>query len=73
MSKHNVEILLEAGGRNPEIKQKYNEAQNEEEFVALALADGYEFTVNELNAVLNEAGDSFEVRGNPPKREIWWT
>ncbi|MGC9524718.1 MAG: Nif11-like leader peptide family natural product precursor [Limnospira sp.] len=72
MSKHNVETLLEAGGKDPKIQAKYDLAKNEEEFVAIANADGYEFTVDELNAVIGEAGDSFEITGFPPRRIIWW-
>ena len=43
-----------------------------EEFVALAAEDGYDFTVEELDAILKESGDVFEKNGNPPKRQIWW-
>ena len=72
MSRESVETLLEAGGQDPEIQAKYDVAKDEEEFVALARADGYEFTVEELNAVISEAGDSFEITGFPPRRLIWW-
>ena len=40
-------------------------------FVELAKADGYEFSVEELTAVLRENGDMFESYGNPPKKSIW--
>jgi len=72
MSIEKVEKLLEDGGKDPKIQAKYDAAKDREEFVAIALADGYDFTVDELNAVLKEAGDSFELTGFPPRRLIWW-
>ena len=73
MAKENVEKLLEAGGADESLRMKYNAFYTKEEFVEQAAKDGYEFTVEELTQVLNEAGDSFDSYGNPPKRTIWWT
>lgn len=72
MSKKNVEELLIAGGENESVRMKYDPLKTMEEFVDLAKADGYEFTADELEEVLQESGDSFESYGNPPKRTIWW-
>jgi hypothetical protein len=38
----------------------------------MAAQDGYDFTLEEFDAVLNESGDSFDLIGNPAKRQIWW-
>ena len=46
--------------------------KTKEEFVTMAKADGFEFTIADLDAVLRESGDAFESFGNPPKRVIWW-
>ncbi|MCW5199407.1 Nif11-like leader peptide family natural product precursor [Desulfobulbus sp. F1] len=73
MAKADVEKLLTAGGKDKKIKAKYDVPATKEEFVALAVQDGYSFTVEELEAVLKESGDVFEKYGNPPKRSIWWT
>ena len=72
MAKKNVEELLIAGGADEKLRSKYNELKTKEEFVTLAGADGYDFTIDELDAVLRESGDNFESFGNPPKRMIWW-
>lgn len=72
MSKKNVEELLIAGGDDPAVRAKYDTFKTKEEFIAMAAADGYEFTLAELDEVLRESGDSFESFGNPPKRAIWW-
>jgi hypothetical protein len=40
--------------------------------VALAISEGYDITVEEFNTVLNESGDSFDLIGNPAKRQMWW-
>ncbi len=72
MSKKSVEDLLVAGGENESVRTKYDPLKTMEEFVALAKEDGYDFTEEELAAVLQESGDSFESYGNPPKRTIWW-
>lgn len=72
MSKTAVEDLLTKGGENEPFRSKYNLAKSKEHFVELAAEDGFEFTVEELTAVINEAGDTFESYGNPPKRSIWW-
>jgi len=71
MSKQSVEELLEKGGSDKEYRIKYDNALSKEAFVELALADGYDFTVAELTAVLRENGDMFESYGNPPKKSIW--
>ena len=72
MSKKNVEELLIAGGSDEKIRTKYDICKTQEAFVATAEADGYKFTANDLEAVLREAGDSFDLIGNPAKRQIWW-
>ena len=72
MAKKNVEDLLIAGGENEELRMKYDSLNTKEEFVAMAAQDGYDFTLEELDAVLNESGDSFDLIGNPAKRHIWW-
>lgn len=72
MSKKNVEDLLVAGGENEKIRLKYDVFKTMDEFVEVAAADGYEFTVEHLEEVLRESGDSFESIGNPAKKLIWW-
>ncbi|MFT5731309.1 MAG: hypothetical protein ACI8PB_005509 [Desulforhopalus sp.] len=72
MSKKNVEDLLVAGGENEKIRLKYDVFKTMDEFVEVAAADGYEFTVTDLEEVLRESGDSFESIGNPAKKLIWW-
>ena len=72
MAKNNVEELLIAGGENEEIRMKYDVLKTKEDFVAMAATDGYEFTLEELDDVLRESGDSFDLIGNPAKRQIWW-
>lgn len=72
MAKKNVEELLIAGGSNKELQTKYDSIKTKEDFVATAVSDGYDFTVDELDLVLNESGDSFDLIGNPGKRKIWW-
>lgn len=71
MSKQSVEDLLIKGGGDKEFRLKYDNVMTKEGFVELAIADGYDFTVEELTAVLRENGDMFESYGNPPKRSIW--
>lgn len=72
MSKKNVEELLIAGGENEKLRAKYDVCKTKEEFTAVAEAEGYKFSVTDLEAVLREAGDSFDLIGNPAKRQIWW-
>ena len=72
MSKKNVEELLIAGGADEKLRNKYDVLKTKEEFVVMAKADGFEFTIADLDAVLRESGDAFESFGNPPKRMIWW-
>ena len=72
MAKKNVEELLIAGGESEAIRLKYDVLKTKEDFVAMAAKDGYEFTLEEFDAVLNESGDSFDLIGNPAKRQIWW-
>lgn len=72
MSKKEVERLLIAGGENKTVKGKYNAIASKESFVAAANEDGYDFTADELDAVLKESGDDFASYGNPPARSIWW-
>ena len=73
MSKKSVEDLLVAGGENKEVRAKYDAPKTKEEFVTMAAADGYDFTIEEFDAILKDSGDSFELTGNPAKRNIWWT
>ena len=72
MSKKNVEELLIAGGADENIRCKYKVLKTKEEFVALAHAEGYVFSIQDLDDVLRESGDAFESFGNPPRRVIWW-
>ena len=72
MSTTAVEELLTKGGADRTFRMKYDTAPTKEEFVKCAAEDGFEFTVEELMAVINDAGDTFDSYGNPPKRSIWW-
>lgn len=72
MSKEDVEKLLIAGGEDKNIRAKYDVPATMEEFVTLAAEDGYDFTVEELDAMIKASGDVFEKNGNPAKRQIWW-
>lgn len=72
MARKDVEKLLVAGGGDKHLRAKYDVPATMEEFVSLAAEDGYNFTVEELSAVLKESGDVFEKNGNPSKRQIWW-
>lgn len=71
MSKKNVEKLLLAGGADKAIRLKYNQIETKEKFVASAAADGYEFSLAELDEVLKDEDMSFESEGNPRCRSIW--
>lgn len=73
MSKKEVERLLIAGGEDKSVKDKYNMIPDMETFVQTANEEGYDFTAEELKAVLHENSDEFTTYGNPPKRSIWWT
>lgn len=72
MSKKSVEDLLIAGGENEAIRKKYDVLKTKEDLVAMAATEGYNFTLEEFDAVLRESGDSFDLIGNPAKRQIWW-
>lgn len=72
MAKKNAENFLIAGGEDHLIRARYDAIKTLDDFVATANLDGYEFTVEEFNEVLREAGDSFDLIGNPAKRQIWW-
>lgn len=72
MPKENVERLLTDGGKDKVLRAKYNAIETKEDFAKEAAADGYDFTVAELDEVLDEEGDSFESSGNPRTRQIWW-
>ncbi len=72
MAKKSVEELLIAGGESEELRMKYDAIKNKEDFVAFAIIEGYDFTIEEFDAVLNESGDSFDLIGNPAKRQMWW-
>ncbi|MBC2601430.1 Nif11-like leader peptide family natural product precursor [Puniceicoccus vermicola] len=71
MSKENVEKLLFAGGADKQVRYRYNAIETKEKFVETAAEDGYEFTVEELEAVLKEEDFDFESSGNPRTRQIW--
>jgi len=71
MSKQSVEELLARGSKDREFRLKYDSVMTKERFVEVALTEGYDFTVQELTAVIRENGDMFESYGNPPKRSIW--
>ena len=71
MSKENVEELLVKGGSDKQFRVKYDNTLSMEKFVELAIADGFEFTIEELAEVLKENGDLFDSYGNPPKKSIW--
>lgn len=73
MSKSNVEELLIAGGADVTVRMKYDSLKTKEDFVAQAKEDGFNFSVEDLDAVLRESGDSFDIVGNPAKRMIWWS
>lgn len=72
MSKKSVEDLLIAGGEDEKLRMRYDTLKTKEDFITLALKEGYDFTLAEFDAVLNESGDSFDLTGNPAKRQIWW-
>ncbi|MBN4048945.1 Nif11-like leader peptide family natural product precursor [Desulfotalea psychrophila] len=72
MSRESIEKLLIAGGEDKHLRAKYDVPSTREEFIALAASEGYDFTIEELDAILKESGDVFEKNGNPPKRSIWW-
>lgn len=72
MSKKNAENLLIAGGEKEAVRMKYDSIKAKEDFVAMAVSEGYDFTIDELDEVLRESGDSFDLVGNPRKRLIWW-
>ena len=71
MSKQSVIDLLSKGGSDKKFRIKYDNIFVIEKFVELAIADGFDFTVGELNQVLTENADSFASYGNPPKKGIW--
>lgn len=73
MPKKEVERLLIAGGEDKAIKLKYNAIRTKEDFVSTANGEGYDFTIEELDEVLQESGDDFTTFGNPPARSIWWS
>ncbi|WP_309386322.1 Nif11-like leader peptide family natural product precursor [Cerasicoccus frondis] len=71
MSKENVEKLLFAGGADKNLRHKYNVIETKDEFIAEAVKDGYDFTHEELDAVLAEEELEFASSGNPRTRQIW--
>lgn len=71
MSEANVEKLLFAGGSDKVLRAKYNAIETKEKFIEEAAKDGFEFTVAELDAVLEEEELDFESSGNPRTRQIW--
>ena len=72
MAKEKVESFLIAGGESEDFRQKYDKIKTKEEFVKKAQDEGFDFTIDEFNQVLQESGDSFDLIGNPGKRQIWW-
>lgn len=72
MPKKEAERLFVAGGEDKALRLKYDFIETKEEFVATANAEGYDFTMEELDAALKDSGDSFDSFGNPRKRDIWW-
>ena len=72
MAKKNAEDFLIAGGGDLKLRARYDAIRTMEDFVAAANGEGYDFTIDEFNEVLREAGDSFDLIGNPAKRQIWW-
>lgn len=71
MSEANVEKLLFAGGSDKVLRAKYNAIETKEKFIEEATKDGFEFTIAELDAVLEEEELDFESSGNPRTRQIW--
>ncbi len=71
MSKKSVADLLSKGGDDKQFRVKYDNALSVDRFLELAKEDGYDFTKEELMAVIRENGDTFESNGNPPKKDIW--
>lgn len=72
MAKENVEKFLIDGGENEPMRNSYDSIREMDEFIARANKEGYDFTQEEFEAVLQESGDSFDLIGNPTKRMIWW-
>jgi Nif11 domain len=72
MAKKRSEKLLIAGGENEVVRMKYDAIKDKGDFVAMAVNVGYDFTRDELNEVLRESGDFFDLVGNQHKRLIWW-
>ena len=71
MSEANVEKLLFAGGSDKVLRAKYNAIETKEKFIDEAKQDGFEFTIEELDAVFEEEQLDFESSGNPRTRQIW--
>lgn len=72
MAKKEVERFLIAGGEDKVLRLKYDTLEPKPAFVAEANKEGFDFTEEELDAVLRESGDDFASFGNPRKRGIWW-
>ncbi|MBN2625446.1 MAG: Nif11-like leader peptide family natural product precursor [Spirochaetales bacterium] len=68
MSRKSVLDFLDKGADDRNFRVKYDNCFSIAKFVELAGEDGFEFSVDDLNAVLKENGDSFESNGNPLKR-----
>ena len=71
MSKESVFDLLDKGADDKQFRVKYDNCFSMDKFVELAKEDGFDFTVDDLKAALNENGDDFASFGNPPKKGIW--
>jgi predicted ribosomally synthesized peptide with nif11-like leader len=71
MSRKNVLDFLDKGADDRNFRIKYDNCFSTEKFVEMADEDGFSFSVEDLQKVLKENGDSFESFGNPPKKSIW--
>ncbi|HRF89610.1 MAG TPA: Nif11-like leader peptide family natural product precursor [Desulfobacter postgatei] len=71
MSEENVQAFLDKGADDRKFRVKYDNCFSIEKFCSMAKEDGFEFTVEDLQAVLKANGDSFDSYGNPPKKGIW--
>ena len=71
MSRKSVLDFLDKGADDRKFRVKYDNCFKMDKFIEMAAEDGFDFTEDELLAVLKENGDSFESYGNPPKKGIW--
>lgn len=71
MSKQKVLDFLDKGAGDKKFRVKYDNCFSMEKFTEMANGDGFDFSVEDLKAVLHENSDSFDSFGNPPKKSIW--